>query len=124
MKIKPIILSGGSGKRLWPLSTENKPKQFFDIFNKKINLFEETLNRTKNSNFTKPIIISNKNQRFNVLKSIRNCSIKYDKLLLEESPKNTAPAFAVSTFFCKARSSTVSAQFGRIYLLADADPNR
>ena len=44
MKIKPIILSGGAGKRLWPLSTENKPKQFFDIFNKKINLFEETLN--------------------------------------------------------------------------------
>ena len=69
MKIKPIILSGGVGKRLWPLSTENKPKQFFDIFNKKINLFEETLNRTRNSNFTKPIIISNKNQRFNVLKS-------------------------------------------------------
>ena len=101
MKIKPIILSGGSGKRLWPLSTENKPKQFFDIFNKKINLFEETLNRTKNSNFTKPIIISNKNHRVNVLKSIRNCSIKYDNLLLEESPKNTAPAFAVSTFFCK-----------------------
>ena len=97
MKIKPIILSGGVGKRLWPLSTENKPKQFFDIFNKKINLFEETLNRTRNSNFTKPIIISNKNQRFNVLKSIRNCSIKYDKVLLEESSKNTAPAFAVST---------------------------
>ena len=66
MKIKPIILSGGAGKRLWPLSTENRPKQFFDIFNKKINLFEETLNRTKNSNFDKPIIISNKNHRFNI----------------------------------------------------------
>ncbi len=36
MKIKPIILSGGSGTRLWPLSTENKPKQFSDIFNKKL----------------------------------------------------------------------------------------
>ena len=101
MKIKPIILSGGSGKRLWPLSTENKPKQFFDIFNKKINLFEETLNRTKNLNFARPIIISNKNQRFNILKSIRNCNTKYDKVLLEDSPKNTAPAFAASTFFCK-----------------------
>ena len=101
MKIKPIILSGGAGKRLWPLSTENRPKQFFDIFNKKINLFEETLNRTKNSNFDKPIIISNKNHRFNILKSIRNCSTKYDKVLLEDSPKNTAPAFAISTLFCK-----------------------
>ena len=48
MKIKPIILSGGSGTRLWPLSRENKPKQFFDIFNKKTNLFEETLNRINN----------------------------------------------------------------------------
>ena len=68
MKIKPIILSGGSGTRLWPLSRENKPKQFFDIFNKNTNLFEETLNRIDNSNFSKPIIISNKNHRFNILK--------------------------------------------------------
>ena len=101
MKIKPIILSGGSGKRLWPLSSNNKPKQFFDIFNIKSNLFEETLNRINNPNFTKPIIISNKQQRFNILKSIRNCNSKYDKLLLEEEAKNTAPAIAASTFFCK-----------------------
>ena len=101
MKIRPIILSGGSGIRLWPLSRENKPKQFSDIFNNKTNLFEETLNRINNPNFEKPIIISNKNQRFNILKSIKNCNAKYDKLLLEETPKNTAPAFAASTFYCK-----------------------
>ena len=101
MKIKPIILSGGSGTRLWPLSRENKPKQFFDIFDRKTNLFEETLNRVNNLNFSKPIIISNKNQRFNVLKSIRNCNTNYDKILMEDTPKNTAPAFAISTFFCK-----------------------
>ena len=81
MKIKPIILSGGSGTRLWPLSRENKPKQFADIFNNKSNLFEETLMRINNPNFLKPIIISNKNQRFNILKSIQNCNAKYDKLL-------------------------------------------
>ena len=101
MKIKPIILSGGSGTRLWPLSRENKPKQFFDIFNKNTNLFEETLNRIDNSHFSKPIIISNKNHRFNILKSIRNSKAKYDRVLLEEKPKNTAPAFAACTFFCK-----------------------
>ena len=101
MENKPIILSGGSGTRLWPLSRENKPKQFADIFNNKTNLFEETLLRISNPSFLKPIIISNKNQRFNILKSIQNCNAKYDKLLLEESPKNTAPAFAASTFFCK-----------------------
>ena len=101
MKIKPIILSGGSGTRLWPLSTKNKPKQFFDIFNKKTSLFEDTLHRIDNSNFSKPIIISNKNMRFNILKSIRKCKTKYDKILLEDTPKNTAPAFAISSFFCK-----------------------
>ncbi|MAH88856.1 MAG: mannose-1-phosphate guanylyltransferase/mannose-6-phosphate isomerase [Pelagibacterales bacterium] len=101
MKIKPIILSGGSGTRLWPLSTENKPKQFFDIFDKNNNLFEETLNRITNLNFEKPIIISNKNQRFNILKSIRKNNYKYDKIILEDKPKNTAPAFAASTLFCK-----------------------
>ena len=101
MKIKPIILSGGSGTRLWPLSTESKPKQFFDIFDKNTNLFEETLNRINNSNFKKPIIVSNKNQRFNILKSIRKNNCKYDKIVLEDNPKNTAPAIAASTFFCK-----------------------
>ena len=38
-KIIPVILAGGTGSRLWPLSRENKPKQFFDIFNEKTNLF-------------------------------------------------------------------------------------
>ena len=101
MKIKPIILSGGSGTRLWPLSTESRPKQFFDIFNKNTNLFEETLDRINNLNFEKPIIVSNKNQRFNILQSIRKNNFKYDKIILEDKPKNTAPAIAASTFFCK-----------------------
>ena len=101
MKIKPIILSGGSGTRLWPLSTESKPKQFFDIFNKNTSLFEETLSRINTLNFEKPIIVSNKNQRFNILKSIRKINCKYDKIILEDKSKNTAPAIAASTFFCK-----------------------
>ena len=100
MKIKPIILSGGSGKRLWPLSTDNMPKQFFDIFDNKTNLFEQTLKRVCSSKFEKPIIISNKSQRFNILSSIDNTGIKYDTIVLEDTPKNTAPAFAASTFLC------------------------
>ena len=61
MKIKPIILSGGSGLRLWPLSRENKPKEFFDIFNNNTNLFEQTIQRVNNVKFERPLIISNKN---------------------------------------------------------------
>ena len=72
MQIKPIILSGGSGTRLWPISRKTTPKQFVDIFNSGTNLFEQTLKRVQNNFFSNPIIISNKEQRFDVLKSIRN----------------------------------------------------
>ena len=100
MQIKPIILSGGSGTRLWPISRKTTPKQFVDIFNSGTNLFEQTLKRVQNNFFSTPIIISNKEQRFDVLKSIRNNNIDVDKMLLESSPKNTAAAFAISSHFC------------------------
>ena len=45
MQIKPIILSGGSGTRLWPISRKTTPKQFVDIFNSGTNLFEQTLKK-------------------------------------------------------------------------------
>ena len=101
MKIKPIILSGGSGIRLWPLSRKNMPKQFVDLFNKNINLFKETLERVKNDNYTKPLIISSKAQRYDILKHVREAKIKVDKIILEDSPKNTAPACCIASHFCK-----------------------
>ena len=100
MRIKPIILSGGSGVRLWPLSRKNKPKQFVDLFQTNTNLFKQTLNRVNNLLFSKPIIISNKDQRFDILKNIREEKQIVDKIILEESPKNTAPACAVASYFC------------------------
>ena len=57
MRIKPIILSGGSGVRLWPLSREKMPKQFVDIFNSGTNLFEQTLLRVTDNYYAKPVII-------------------------------------------------------------------
>ena len=100
MKIKPIILSGGSGVRLWPLSRKNMPKQFVDIFNSGTNLFEQTLLRVNDKNYDKPIIISNKEQRFDVLNNVKRNKIKIDKMILEDTPKNTAPAFAIASHLC------------------------
>ena len=100
MKIKPIILSGGAGVRLWPLSRKNMPKQFVDIFNSSTNLFEQTLLRVNNINFLSPIIISNKEQRFDVLNNVKKNKIKIDKMILEDAPKNTAPAFATASHLC------------------------
>ena len=80
MKIKPIILSGGSGIRLWPISRTNSPKQFIDIFNKNTNLFEDTINRIDSSIFKQPIVISNKEHRYHVLNSIRKSKKIIDKI--------------------------------------------
>ena len=68
MKIKPIILSGGSGTRLWPLSRENKPKQFFDIFNEKTNL--DALIKLFNNNISK--LSFDKKINLKILNSIFN----------------------------------------------------
>ena len=57
MKIKPVILCGGAGTRLWPQSKKNIPKQFIDFGN--WTLFEKTLKRIKNSIFDYPIISTN-----------------------------------------------------------------
>ena len=58
-KLRPIILAGGIGKRLWPLSTESHPKQFIPIF-KDLSLFDLTLQRINNSIFKKPIVVTSK----------------------------------------------------------------
>ena len=57
MKIKPVILCGGAGTRLWPKSKKNLPKQFIDFGG--WNLFERTLERIKNPIFDTPIISTN-----------------------------------------------------------------
>ncbi|MDA9655188.1 sugar phosphate nucleotidyltransferase, partial [Pelagibacteraceae bacterium] len=101
MKIKPIILSGGSGVRLWPISRKNMPKQFVDLFSSGTNLFEQTLIRVKDSTYAEPIIISNKEQRFDVLNNVKKNKVKIDKMILEDTPKNTAPAFAVASNVCE-----------------------
>jgi len=64
MKIIPVILSGGSGSRLWPLSREEFPKQFLKLTNN-LSLFQNTIERLKNYTFLKsPIVICNVKHRF------------------------------------------------------------
>ena len=77
MKAKPVILSGGSGVRLWPISRKNLAKQFVDLFQNDSSLFMETIKRVSNQLFTKPLIISNNSQRFEVLKLIKKHLTSY-----------------------------------------------
>ena len=79
MKAKPVILSGGSGVRLWPISRKNLAKQFVDIFQNESSLFLDTVRRVSGSLFDSPLIISNTSQRFEILKLIKKFKFKTNK---------------------------------------------
>ena len=96
--ITPIILAGGSGTRLWPISRQEKPKQFLNIFNSK-SLFQLTCLRCKNNIFNKPIIIVGEQHRFIVAEQLRKIGLKNANILLEPKAKNTAAAITAGAIF-------------------------
>ena len=95
-KLRPVLLAGGSGKRLWPLSTEERPKQFIPLF-KNFSLFDLSLQRFNNSSlFKKPIIVTSEKYLGLVNTSISRTGVNVKKIILEPEPKNTAPAIALA----------------------------
>jgi len=100
-KIHPVILSGGSGTRLWPESRLSFPKQFLKI-NSKYTLIQETLLRIKNKNlFHPPILICNDEHRFLIAEQLRELGIKPKLIILEPIAKNTGPAVTIASFIVK-----------------------
>ena len=97
-KLLPIILCGGSGTRLWPLSRRSFPKQYLSISNKKDSSFlQKTTQRIKGlSNSENPIIICNEEHRFIAAEQLRRINIKPSSILLEPTSQNTAPAITVA----------------------------
>ncbi len=94
MKIKPVIMCGGAGTRLWSQSKKNIPKQFINFGG--WTLFEKTLQRIKNSIFDYPIISTNIAYVNLVRKYLLKSKIKKFKIILETSKKNTAPSILSS----------------------------
>jgi len=95
MKIRPIILCGGAGTRLWLQSKNNLAKQFIDFGG--WNLLEKTLERVKGSTFDYPIISTNFKYLKLVKKYLKKFKVKNYKIILEPSKRNTAPAILAST---------------------------
>lgn len=89
-----LILCGGSGTRLWPISQKSKPKQFIKLFNDK-SLFELCVQRN-NALCSKQVIVSNAQQYLLAKEQIDALNIKEATYLLEPIGKNTAPAIALS----------------------------
>jgi len=94
MKIKPVILSGGAGTRLWPKTKKNNPKQFIDFGG--WTLFQKTLERIKNPIFDYPIISTNVSYLNLVRKYLSKYKVKKYKILLEPLKKNTSAAILSS----------------------------
>ncbi len=94
MKIRPVILCGGAGTRLWENKKHHQPKQFIDFGG--WTLMQKTLERIKNSVFDYPIISTNNKYLSKVKKSLKKSKIRKYKIVLEPTKKNTAPAILAS----------------------------
>tara|TARA_Y100000589_G_scaffold332001_1_gene388516 strand:- start:7071 stop:8507 length:1437 start_codon:yes stop_codon:yes gene_type:complete len=97
-KILPVILCGGSGERLWPLSRSSYPKQFLALNEKSKNTFiQETYERLIGlENLIRPLIVCNEEHRFIVAEQMREKSIKPLSIFLEPYGRNTAPAITIA----------------------------
>ena len=90
MKIRPVILCGGAGTRLWPNSKNHQAKQFIDFGN--WTLLGKTLERTKALIFDAPVISTNKKYLKQIKKYLRKYKINKYKIVVEPAKRNTAPA--------------------------------
>jgi mannose-1-phosphate guanylyltransferase/mannose-6-phosphate isomerase len=96
--IIPVILSGGSGTRLWPLSRKQYPKQYLPLVGENTMLQETILRLNGLDNLADPIIICNTDHRFLVAEQCQQIDIINPTILLEPVGRNTAPAIAVAAF--------------------------
>lgn len=93
----PVILSGGSGTRLWPLSRSSFPKQFLSLLEEK-SLFQQTISRIVNNSIitSSPIIIGNQEHRFLLAEQCRMIGVSPESIILEPFGRNTAAAIAIA----------------------------
>jgi mannose-1-phosphate guanylyltransferase / mannose-6-phosphate isomerase len=104
----PVIMCGGAGTRLWPVSRESMPKQFVTLVDQR-STFEQVLRRISGDPlFDRPIIVTNSDFRFIVAEQMRECAVEGD-ILLEPMRRDSAMAVAVATMFASKRdpASTV-----------------
>lgn len=114
MKVLPVIMSGGSGTRLWPLSRTLYPKQFLALYGRET-LFQQAIERLmkiapKDCELLPPCIVANDEHRFLCLDQLREIKVEQGTLILEPVGRNTAPAL------------TLAALQARDGFAADADP--
>lgn len=99
-KIIPVIMSGGSGTRLWPISTDKAPKQFHSLATE-ATMIQETVLRLNNTNFLDPVIICGLSHIDLVQKQLKAISRPAQKIVLEPMGRNTAPVAAIASLIAQ-----------------------
>ena len=97
-QITPVILCGGSGSRLWPLSRRSYPKQFVSLVGHKT-LFQNSSERLTGPQFKNPIIVTNSDYRFIVSEQLQEIGIDPGAILIEPEGRNTAPAILAAALY-------------------------
>jgi mannose-1-phosphate guanylyltransferase/mannose-1-phosphate guanylyltransferase/mannose-6-phosphate isomerase len=113
-KITPVLLCGGSGTRLWPLSRASYPKQFSAVLGDET-LFAASARRFSGNGFTSPVVITANDFRFIVQRQLDEAGVQAAEVLIEPAPRNTAPACALAALAVQARSP------GALVLLVPSD---
>ncbi|AGT09807.1 mannose-1-phosphate guanylyltransferase [Paracoccus aminophilus JCM 7686] len=107
-QVTPVLLSGGSGTRLWPLSRKSYPKQFAPIMGEQ-SLFQQAALRfatgSPTLSFTAPVIVTGGDFRFVVTEQLAEAGIDPGAILIEPEPKNTAPAILAAALYLMARDA-------------------
>jgi mannose-1-phosphate guanylyltransferase len=86
--IIPVILSGGSGTRLWPVSRESFPKQFWGLMRPDRSLIVQTALRGQGPGFAAPVVVCNNEHRFLVAEQLRDAGIQDARIVLEPVGRN------------------------------------
>ncbi len=93
--VVPVILSGGSGTRLWPVSRESFPKQLWPLVSERT-LIQETALRATGAGFAPPVLVCNEEHRFLIAEQLREAGIVGARIVLEPCGRNSAPAIAAA----------------------------
>ncbi len=107
--IYPVIMAGGTGSRLWPMSRELYPKQFLRLSGND-SMLQETINRLIGLDTKEPLVICNEQHRFLVAEQLRQNNQLSKNIILEPSGRNTAPAIALAAIKEGANKQVISSQ--------------
>ena len=118
--IHPIILCGGSGTRLWPLSRKSYPKQFASL-NGNQSLFQQTVARVTGEAFEAPIVMTNADYRFTVAEQLQASNVSGSTIMIEPEGRNTAPAILAAALHLQDKPDAVLLVLPSDHAIEDED---